>query len=335
MDERVLGNSGISVPPIGMGCMGLTHASGAPLPDDGAAAIIRDAYDMGYRFFDTAECYVGERPDGSLAHNEDAVGKALEGVRENVIIATKFGVTHGPDKVIRTDSRPGTIRRSIEQSLERLRTDHVDLYYQHRMDANVEPERVAEVMADLMDQGLIRAWGISEATEDYLRRAHAICPVSAIQNRLSLMARWNEGLLPVCDELDVAFVAFSPMANGFLTGAYGASTTFEGAQDYRAGMPQYTEEGERRARPLAEKLAEVAAAHGASPGQISLAWLLCKSPRIIPIPGSRKPHRLKENLAAARIRLADAEMAELDALSASLDLLVFGGHAVKPSETHS
>ena len=329
MEQRVLGSSGIAVSPMGMGCMGLTHASGAPLPDADAARVIRAAHEMGYTFFDTAECYVGERPDGTTARNEDAVGAASAPVRDEVVIATKFGVEHASDASLILDSRPETIRASVEGSLRRLRTDRIDLYYQHRIDPQVEPEAVAEVMADLIAEGKIRAWGISEANEEYLRRAHAVCPVAAVQNRYSMMARWHGSLLPVRDELDIAFVAFSPLANGFLTGVYGAGTTFEGAQDYRTIMPQYTDEGERRAAPLLEAVHAIAAAHQAAPAQVSLAWVLAKSPRIIPIPGSRKPERLRENLAAADVLLTREEVERIDALLDTLDLMVFGGHAAR------
>ena len=265
----------------------------------------------------------------SEAHNEDVVGKALAPVRDEVVIATKFGVTHAPDKTILVDSRPEVIRISVEKSLRRLRTDHIDLYYQHRIDPKVEPEVVAGTMADLIKEGKIRAWGISEATEEYLRRADAVCPVSAVQNRYSMMARWNESLFPVLEELNVALVAFSPMANGFLTGAYSHNTRFEGAQDYRDGMPQYTEEGERRAEPLMRFVRELAELHAATPAQVSLSWMLEKKPYIIPIPGSRKPERLLENLGAAEVGLTDDEVAKVDELLNGLDLMVFGGHAVR------
>lgn len=329
MKKRVLGKSGIEVSPLGMGCMGITHASGDPMPDGEAVKAIRAAHEMGYTFFDTAECYVGHRADGSKAHNEDVVGKALAPVRDEVVIATKFGVTHAPDKAILVDSRPKTIRASVEGSLRRLRTDRIDLYYQHRIDPKVEPEAVAGVMADLIKEGKIRAWGISETTEDYLRRADAVCPVAAVQMRYSMMARWNESLFPALEELNIAFVAFSPMANGFLTGAYNHGTRFEGVQDYREGMPQYTEEGERRAEPLMRFVHELAAAHTAAPAQIALAWMLRKKPYIIPIPGSRKPERLRENLGAADLALADDEVARIDKLLDGLDLMVFGGHVVR------
>lgn len=329
MDKRVLGKSGIEVSPLGMGCMGITHASGDPMPDDEAVSVVRQAYEMGYTFFDTAECYVGTCVDGTEAHNEDVVGKALAPARDEVVIATKFGVTHAPDKTILVDSRPEVIRISVEKSLRRLRTDHIDLYYQHRIDQKVEPEVVAGTMADLIKEGKIRAWGISEATEEYLRRADAVCPVSAVQNRYSMMARWNESLFPVLEELNVALVAFSPMANGFLTGAYSHNTRFEGAQDYRDGMPQYTEEGERRAEPIMRFVRELAELHAATPAQVSLSWMLEKKPYIIPIPGSRKPERLLENLGAAEVGLTDDEVAKIDGLLNGLDLMVFGGHTVR------
>ena len=246
-----------------------------------------------------------------------------------MVIASKFGVTHAPDKSIVTDARPETIRASVEGSLRRLRTDHIDLYYQHRIDPKVEPETVAGVMSDLISEGKILSWGISETTEDYLRRANAVCPVTAVQMRYSMMARWHEALWPTLEELDVALVGFSPLANGFLPGVYSSKTTFEGAQDYRAGMPQYTQDGEKCAEPLAKLVAELAAEHEATPAQVSLAWMLEKKPWIAPIPGSRKPERLRENLGAADFALSADEVSRIDALLDQLDLRVFGGHQVK------
>ncbi|WP_455137734.1 aldo/keto reductase [Thermophilibacter sp.] len=327
--RRTLGKSGIEVSAVGMGCMGLTHASGDALPTEDASRVIREAFEMGYTFFDTAECYVGRDAAGVERFNEDAVGAALAPVRDQVVIATKFGVRHNADKTLAMDSRPKTIRASLEGSLRRLRTDHVDLYYQHRIDPNVEPEEVAGVMAELIAEGKIRAWGISEATENYLRRADAVCPVAAVQNRYSMLARWHEPLFPVLEELNVALVAFSPMANGFLTGGYSPATSFEGAQDYRDGMPQYTEEGYERDRGVLDLLAELAAEKGATMAQVSLAWMLCKRPLIVPIPGSRRPERLRENLAAADVVLSPDEVTRIDAALDGMDLAVFGGHAAR------
>lgn len=325
--KRVLGKSGIEVSPLGLGCMGLTHASGDAMDTPAAARVIREAFEMGYTFFDTAECYVGENAAGETLYNEDAVGEALRPVRDQVVIATKFGVHHNPDKTLSVDSRPETIRRAIDGSLSRLGIDYIDLYYQHRIDLNVEPEEVAGVMAELMQAGKIRAWGISEVDEDYLRRADAVCPVAAVQNRYSVLARWHEPLFPVLEELNVALVAFSPMANGFLTGSYSPKTKFEGAQDYRDGMPQYTPEGYEKDRAVLGLLGDLAREKNATMAQISLAWMLCKKPWIIPIPGSRKPERLRENLEAAQVSLTAEEVARIDAALDGMDLAVFGGHA--------
>ncbi len=329
MEKRRLGNSEIYVNPVGLGCMGFSHASGDPLPADVSIRTLREAYEYGYDFFDTAEAYTGVYPDGSISYNEELVGEALADVRDKIIIATKMGVSHNPDRSLRLDSSPETIRKSLEQSLKRLGTDYVDLYYQHRIDPNVEPEVVAETMGGLIKEGKIRTWGISETTEEYLRRANAVTPVTAIENRYSMMARWHEGIFPTCEELNIAYIAFSPMANGFLTGAYNPSTKFEGAQDYRANMPQYTEEGYTKAKGLLELLHQMAEEKQCSKAQISLAWMICKKPYIIPIPGSRKPDRIKSNFEAGNILLTADEIAAIDAKLDTMSFDVFGGHAAK------
>lgn len=329
MVKRKLGNSELLVNPIGIGCMGFSHASGAPVDNETAVQVLRQAHEMGYDFFDTAEAYTGYFPDGSVSYNEELVGKALRGVRDRVIIATKMGVHHNEDLSLTVDSRPETIRKSVEGSLRRLGTDYIDLYYQHRIDPKLEPEIVAETMAALIKEGKIRYWGISETTEEYLRRANAVCPVTAIENRYSMMARWHESLFPVCEELGIAFVAFSPMANGFLTGKYTPDTKFEGKQDYRAGMPQYTEEGYEKGKELLAFLTELAERKNAAIGQLSLAWMLNKKPYIVPIPGSRKPERLKENLEAGKITLTKDEVAEIDEKLDTMEFAVFGGHSTK------
>ena len=329
LKKRRLGGSGLMVSPVGLGCMGLSHASGAPMEKSAAVRVLREAYDMGYTFFDTAECYTGVYPDGTTSYNEELVGEALRPLRDKVIIATKCGVSHAPDKSLVLDSSPEAIRRSVEGSLKRMGTDYIDLYYQHRIDPKVSPEEVAQVMSDLIKEGKIRAWGISETTEDYLRRAHAVCPVTAIQNRYSMMARWHEALFPVVEELGVAYVAFSPMANGFLTGKYDQNTAFEGGADYRSFMPQYTPEGVERGRELLVLLERLAVEKDATPAQISLAWMLCKKPWIIPIPGSRKADRLRENLGAAKITLTASELEDIDSRLEQMDFLVFGGHSAK------
>ena len=326
MKQRILGTSGIAVSAVGMGCMGITHASGAPMPLEEGVRVIRAAYDMGCTFFDTAECYTGVYPDGSAAYNETVVGEALRPVRRRVVIATKCGVQHGKGRSLLLDSRPASIRAALEGSLRRLGTDYVDLYYQHRIDPAVPPEEVAGVMADLIREGKIRAWGISEANEAYLRRAHAVCPVAAVQNRYSMMARWHEPLFSVLEELHIAWVAFSPMANGFLTGRYTPQSHFDGAADYRAAMPQYTEEGFRAAEGLLALLRRLSEEKHATPAQLSLAWMLCKKPYLIPIPGSRKPERLAEDFGAANIMLSAEEIARIDAALDTMHFAVFGGH---------
>uniref|UniRef100_UPI00374EA165 aldo/keto reductase n=1 Tax=uncultured Scardovia sp. TaxID=655654 RepID=UPI00374EA165 len=329
MKKRKLGNSDLFVNPVGLGCMGFSHASGDPVDSETAVKTLRQAYEMGYDFFDTAEAYTGFFPDGSVSYNEELVGKALHDVRDKVVIATKMGVHHNEDLSLTVDVRPETIRKSVEGSLRKLGTDYIDLYYQHRIDPKVEPEIVAETMAALIKEGKIRYWGISETTEDYLRRANAVCPVTAIENRYSMMARWHESIFPICEELNIAFVAFSPMANGFLTGKYTPDTKFEGKQDYRAGMPQYTQEGYEKAKALLELLTGMAEEKQATMGQLSLAWMLCKKPYIVPIPGSRKVERLHENIEAGKIVLTEDEVAEIDAKLNTMEFEVFGGHSTK------
>lgn len=214
----------------------------------------------------------------------------------------------------------------MEGSLKRLQTDYIDLYYQHRIDPDISPEEVAGTMAELIQEGKIRAWGISETNEEYLRRAYAVCPVSAIQNRYSMMARWYENLFPAAEELGIAYVAFSPMANGFLTGRYSKDSVFEQGSDYRSNMPQYTAEGFEKGQELLVLLNELAEEKQATSAQISLAWMLCKKPFIIPIPGSRKPERLKENFGAAGIFLTAEEIAAIDRKLDTMTIPVFGGH---------
>ena len=253
--------AGRSVNAVGLGCMGYSHASGEPMERGEAVRTLRLAHEIGYELFDTAECYTGVNPDGSISYNEALVGEALEPVRDEVFICTKFGVTHGEGAGNLTcDSRPETIRRSIEGSLAKLHTDHVDLYYQHRVDPEVEPEVVAGVMAELIAEGKVLAWGISACDEAYLRRAHAVCPVSAVENRYSMMDRASEALFGALDELGVAFVAYSPMGKGFLTGAYTAADAQKMSDlDYRKAMYQYTEEGQAAYAELSGLVARVAA----------------------------------------------------------------------------
>lgn len=324
MIKRTLGKD-LTVSAVGFGCMGLSHASGTATEKGEAIRIIREAYELGYTFFDTSECYLGVNSDGSISNNEEIVGEALKPIRDKVIIASKCGVKHGEHGLI-MDSRPETIRKSVEGSLKRLQVDTIDLYYQHRIDENVSPEEVAGVMSELIKEGKIKHWGISETNEEYLRRAHAVCPVTAIQNRLSMMARWHEKLFPVLEELNVGYVAFSPLANGFLTARYNGNSEFEKGVDYRAMMPQFTKEGVEKNAELIALLQSLAKEKQATPAQIALAWMMCKKPYIVPIPGTRKSERAKENAGAAEIILTQDEVSALDKLLNEIPMsAVFGG----------
>ena len=327
MKNRILGKD-LEVSPIGLGCMGFSHAYGTATDEETAVKALQQAVEMGYTFFDTAECYIGENADGSVSYNEELVGKALAPYRNKVKVATKCGVKHENRQLV-MDSHPETIRASIEGSLKRLGMDHVDLYYQHRIDPNVEPEEVAGIMSDLIKEGKILYWGISETNEEYLRRAHAVCPVTCIQNRYSMMARWHENLFPVLEELNIGYVAFSPLANGILSDAFAKGDQFEKA-DYRSAMPQYSDEAFEKNRELLSLIRNLAAEKNATPAQISLAWMLCKKPYIVPIPGSRKVERIRENLGAAEIILTADEVMSIDEKLSHMEMsAVFGGSPVK------
>lgn len=327
MEKRVLGN-GLEVSAIGLGCMGFSHAYGAPTEEKEAVQMIRSAYEMGYTLFDTAEVY-GTEEDPHV--NERLVGEALKWVRNQVQIVSKFGIhfdmtSPGVNHPLIPDSQPSVIRSSIEGSLKRLQTDHIDLYFQHRIDPAVEPEEVAGVMADLIKEGKILHWGISEANEEYLRRAHAVCPVTAVENRYSMMARHYESLFPVLEELGVGFVAFSPIANGFLSGKYGKGVQFDKKYDYRSSMPQFTNEAVIQNQKLLALLNNMAEKKQATPAQISMAWMLCKKSWIVPIPGTRKLERLQENAGAADIKLTREEVKDLDDALNHMEMSeVFGG----------
>lgn len=330
MEGRMLGD-GLEVSAIGLGCMGFSHAYGEPMEEGEATGLIRAAYDEGYTFFDTAEVYVGQMADGRMSINEELVGRALKDVRGSVQIATKFGITIMPDRSLVPDSRPETIRKSVEASLRKLGSDHIDLYYQHRVDPSVEPETVAEVMKDLIREGKILHWGISECGEDYLRRADAVCHVSAVQMRYSMMARGVEKLFPALEDLGIGLVAFSPLANGFLT-AGDHVLSGNDPKDYRYAMGQYTDEGRVKGSKLLDLLASCAQAHGTTIPAISLAWMLSKKPWIVPIPGTRKLERMRENAGAAMVRLSGDELASLDKALDGMDFLVFGGSRMASKE---
>lgn len=331
MKYRTLGND-LTVSAVGLGCMGMSHAYGAPADKKEMTELLARAVDMGYTFFDTAEVYgTPEHPHD----NEELVGAALAPYRNQVKIATKFGIHFDMEspqvnKPLVPDSRPEVIRASVEASLKRLGTNHIDLYYQHRPDPDVPVEEVAGVMAELMQEGKITHWGLSEADEEIIRRAHKVCPVTAIQNRYSMMARWYEELFPVLEELDIGYVAFSPLANGFLSGKYGKNSVFEAGTDYRSVMPQFTTEGIDKNASLLALLQGMAEEKQATPAQISLAWMLCKKPYIVPIPGTRKLNRLEENAGASEIFLTKEEVEALDQALSSMEMSgVFGGTPTK------
>lgn len=327
MQYRTLG-SDLTVSAVGLGCMGMSHAYGAPADKKEMAELLAQAVDLGYTFFDTAEVYgTPEHPHD----NEELVGAALKPYRDKIVLATKFGIhfdmsSTATNKPLVPDSRPEVIRASVEASLKRLGTDHIDLYYQHRLDPKIPIEEVAGVMADLIREGKITHWGLSEATEDTIRRAHAVCPVTAIQNRYSMMARWYESLFPVLEELHIGYVAFSPLANGFLSGKYDKSSRFDAGTDYRSVMPQFQPENIDRNHDLLTLLQKLAEQNNATPAQISLAWMLCKKPYLVPIPGTRRLSRLLENAGAADVTLSAEEVAAIDkALDGMAMSEVFGG----------
>lgn len=332
MESRMLGVSGLRSSAMGLGCMGMSHAYGEPGDRREMTDLLAAAVDMGYTMFDTAEAY---GTDNNPHDNEELLGEALKPYRNQIMLATKFGLTidnehNASSRILVPDSSPRAIREALEGSLRRLKTDHIDLYYQHRIDPKVEPETVAEVMGELIREGKILHWGISETTEDYLRRAHKVCPVTAVQNRYSMMARWHENLFPVLEELGVGLVAFSPLANGLLSNQYSASSTFDAKTDYRASMPQFQADSFEKNKRLFELIDRLAETHHATPSQISLAWMLCKKSWIVPIPGTRRLSRLKENAGAADIRLSEDELGYIDkALSEMSMSEVFGGSKIK------
>ena len=330
MERRVLGKN-MKVSAIGLGCMGFSHAYGAPTEEQEAIRMIRYAFDCGYTLFDTAEVY-GTANNPHV--NEQLMGEALRPIRNHVQIATKFGIRFDMSSTqvnhpLIPDSRPEVIRKSVEGSLKRLQTDHIDLYFQHRIDPAVEPETVAGIMKELIKEGKILHWGISEANEEYLRRAHTVCPVTAVENRYSMMARHYEALFPVLEKLKVGLIAFSPMANGFLTGAYGKGVQFDKKLDYRSNMPQFTDEAIEQNQELLRLLHHIAETKDATPAQISMAWMLCKKPWIVPIPGTRKQNRLMENAGAAEIKLSADEVTALDHVLDYIKMsAVFGGSKI-------
>ncbi|MEV7799739.1 aldo/keto reductase [Microbacterium foliorum] len=308
MHTRTLGQ-GLEVSAVGLGCMGMSQSYGPnPGSRDEMIAVLRSALDLGVTFFDTAEVY------GPYV-NEQLVGEALEPIRDEVVIATKFGWRIEDGKSVGLDSRPEQIRRVAEASLQSLRTDVIDLFYQHRVDPDVPIEDVAGTVAELIAEGKVRHFGLSEASASTIRRAHAVQPVTALQSEYSLWTRDPEAeILPTLGELGIGFVPFSPLGKGFLTGTVDRSTSF-GEGDIRGTIPRFSEENRAANEALVGHVASLAEAKDASAGQIALAWLLAREPWIVPIPGTRRTSRIAENAGATTVALSADEMADLDRLA--------------------
>jgi aryl-alcohol dehydrogenase-like predicted oxidoreductase len=316
MKMRELGNSGLQVSAIGLGCMGMDHAYGKPADRNAMIKLIRKAVELGCNFFDTAVVY-GES-------NEELLGEALAPIREKVVIATKFGITgqeivnDRPQNIL--DSSPKSVRDQIEGSLKRLKTDCIDLYYQHRVDPNIEPEAVAETMKELMTEGKIKAWGLSNAPIDYMKRAHSVCSVAAIENQYSMMWREPEKeLFDICEDLGISFVAYSPLGNGFLSGKYTKETKYEEG-DFRSFMGRFRPEVIDHNQALLKLISEVAESKNATSAQVVLAWELAQKPFIIPIPGTTKLQRLEENLGSTDINLTKGELESLNKVLSEIDI---------------
>lgn len=307
MKKRFLGKSGLEVSAVGYGCMGLSHGYGAVPEHDEAIRLIRKAYELGCTFFDTAEEY-------GAGHNKLLVGEAIEPFRDKIVLATKLYLnsSEGDTETV--------IRRHLEESMKRLRTDYIDLYYQHRIEEDDKVEEVAEVMGKLVKEGKIRGWGQSQATPDQIRRAHAIAPLTAIQSEYSMMERmFEKEVIPTCEELGIGFVAFSPIASGFLSGKYTNRSTYSG-DDVRRVITRFSKENVEANQPLLDLLHKVAAAKNATPAQISLAWMLHKKDFIVPIPGMRRDERIIENLGAADVELTDKEFEQIEAELAKIEI---------------
>mgnify|MGYP000022837610 FL=1 len=311
METRILGNSGLEVSALGMGCMGLSFGYGPATDKESAIKLIREAYEQGITFFDTAEAY------GKA--NEALVGEALAPFRKEVVIATKFGFKEG-DSSKGQDSRPERIRAVAEESLRRLKTDVIDLFYQHRVDINVPMEDVAGTVKDLIAEGKVKHFGLSEAGVESIRKAHAVQPVTALQSEYSIWWREPElEILPTLEELGIGFVPFSPLGKGFLTGAITENTQFD-PTDFRNIVPRFSEENRKANQKLVELLGAIATQKKATPAQIALGWLLAQKPWIVPIPGTTKSDRLTENIGGASIILSAAAIQEIDAAFAKTNV---------------
>ena len=310
MDKRLLGTNGLQVSALGFGCMGLSFGYGAATERSDAVALIRGAHDLGVTFFDTAEAYGVE--------NEEMLGEAVAPFRDQVVIATKFGWKDGSPRTGQLDSRPERIRIVADQSLQRLKTDRIDLFYQHRVDPDVPIEEVAGAVRDLIAEGKVKHFGLSEAGAQTIRRAHAVQPVAALQSEYSMFTRDPEAeILPLLEELGIGFVPFSPLGKGFLTGKIDAGTSFpEG--DIRNSLPRFQAEARAANHKLAEEIGSLAEAKGVTPAQVALAWLLAQKPWIVPIPGTTKLHRLQENVGGASVELNSDDLQKLAAILAAI-----------------
>lgn len=312
MKVRALGSSGLQVSTLGLGCMGLSFAMGPPVEREDGINLLRCAVERGVTFFDTAEAY-------GPGDNEELLGEALEPFRDDLVIATKFGFVGGrvADGL---DSRPQNIRQVAEASLKRLRTDRIDLFYQHRVDPKVPIEDVAGTVRDLISEGKVKHFGLSEAGPSTIRKAHAVQSVTALQSEYSLWWREPEGtILPTLEELGIGFVPFSPLGKGFLTGAITAQTTFD-TNDFRSSVPRFATEARQANARLVAALTAIAEAKGVTPAQIALAWLLAQRPWIVPIPGTTKLSRLDENLGAAELLLSLGDLEEIEIALADIDV---------------
>lgn len=313
MQKRTLGTGGLEVSALGLGCMGLSFGYGVPTDRQDGIRLIRRAVELGVTFFDTAECY------GPFT-NEELVGEALEIVRDSVVIATKFGFQDG-DSHKPQDSRPERIREVADASLKRLRTDRIDLFYQHRVDPSVPIEDVAGTVRELIEEGKVKHFGLSEAGAQTIRRAHAVQPVAALQSEYSMWWREPEKeILPTLEELGIGFVPFSPLGKGFLTGKIDAKTSFA-ENDFRNIVPRFSPEARETNRALVNEIESIADTKGATLAQVALAWLLAQKPWIVPIPGTTKLPRLEENMAATQIELNDQDMATIGEFLARIEVL--------------
>ena len=313
MQKRTLGNSGLEVSAIGLGCMGISQSYGTPLSTPEGIRVIRAAFERGITFFDTAEIY-------GKYKNEEVVGEALQPIRDQVVIATKFGFDIEGVGTSGLDSRPQHIREMVEGSLKRLRTDRIDLLYQHRVDPNVPMEDVAGAVKDLIAAGKVKHFGLSEAGVKNIRRAHAVQPVTALQSEYSLWWREpEEAILLVLEELGIGFVPFSPLGKGFLTGAIDQNTVFD-KTDFRNTVPRFDADARKANQPIVDVIARLAAEKQATPAQIALAWVLAQKPWMVPIPGTTKIHRLDENVGAASVELTAADLGAIENAVSTIDI---------------